>query len=89
MVFSVVVNARVASSCAVCRSLLGPQSAYRHRDYPACWTCARRSPQMQKRRYSTVDHLHAHVHNMVEYDGVVEGYEEYDSAEEDPDFWKL
>ena len=31
VVFSVVVNARVACSCAVFRSLLGPQSAYRHR----------------------------------------------------------
>ena len=30
------------------------------------------------------DHLHAHIHNIVEYDGVVEGYEDYDSAEEDP-----
>ena len=30
------------------------------------------------------DHLHAHIHNMVEYDGFVEGYEDYDSAEEDP-----
>ena len=35
------------------------------------------------------DHLHAHIHNIVEYDGVVEGYEDYDLAEEDPDFWKL
>ena len=35
------------------------------------------------------DHLHAHIHKMVEYDGVVEGYEDYDSAEEDPEFWKL
>ena len=31
VVFSVVVNARVACLCAIFRSLLGPLSAYRHR----------------------------------------------------------
>ena len=35
------------------------------------------------------DHLHAHIPNMIEYDGFVEGYEDYDSAKDDPDFWKL
>ena len=29
------------------------------------------------------DHLQAHIHNLVEYDGVLEGYKDCDSAEED------
>ena len=56
-------------------------------DFSDALTTVRRAPWgLSAQQASYNDHLHAQIHNMVEYDGVVEGYEYYDSAEEEPDF---
>ena len=52
-------------------------------------TTVKQAPCLSAQQAAYNDDLHAHIHNMVEYDGIVEGSEDYDSAKEDPDFWKL